>query len=126
MNVTQGGKEAVFGPLFCSERRQNEGPQFVIKGFRMTIFFETNLLLRRIFNCGGTLELMREPLLAGILSLLVPGLGQIYNGRIIVGIIWIVLTGFSWIGSAGLFGWVIHSIAAYCAYSYAKEFPVRT
>jgi len=25
---------------------------------------------------------MREPLLAGILSLLIPGIGQIYNGRI--------------------------------------------
>ncbi len=69
---------------------------------------------------------MREPLLAGILSLLIPGLGQIYNGRIIIGIIWLVLTGVSWIGSVGLFGWVIHLIAAGCAYSYAKEFPVRS
>ena len=68
---------------------------------------------------------MREPLLAGILSLLVPGLGQIYNGRIIIGIIWLILTGFSWIGSVGTLGWVIHLIAAWCAYSYAKEFPVR-
>lgn len=69
---------------------------------------------------------MREPLLAGILSLLVPGLGQIYNGRIIIGIIWLVLTGFSWIGSAGLLGWVVHLIAGWCAYSYAKDFPVRS
>ncbi len=68
---------------------------------------------------------MREPLLAGILSLLIPGLGQIYNGRIIIGIIWLVLTGVSWIGTAGLFGWVIHLIAAWCAYSYAKDYPVR-
>ncbi len=36
-----------------------------------------------------------------------------------------VLTGFSWIGSAGTLGWVIHLIAAVCAYSYAKEHPVR-
>ena len=28
---------------------------------------------------------MREPWIAGILSLLVPGVGQIYNGRILVG-----------------------------------------
>ncbi len=68
---------------------------------------------------------MREPILAGILSLLIPGLGQIYNGRIIIGIIWLLLTGFSWIGSAGLLGWVIHLFAAWCAYSYAKDFPVR-
>ena len=68
---------------------------------------------------------MREPLLAGILSLLIPGIGQIYNGRIIIGIIWLVLTGVSWIGSVGVFGWVVHLIAAWCAYSYAKENPIR-
>jgi TM2 domain-containing membrane protein YozV len=68
---------------------------------------------------------MREPLLAGILSLLVPGLGQIYNGRVLVGILWLVLTGFSWIGSAGTLGWIVHLIAAWCAYSYAKEHPIR-
>ena len=32
---------------------------------------------------------MRDPLLAGILSLLIPGIGQMYNGRIIIGIIWL-------------------------------------
>ena len=68
---------------------------------------------------------MREPLLAGFLSLLIPGVGQIYNGQIISGIIWLVLTGISWIGSVGLLGWVVHLIAAYFAYSYAKEHPVR-
>ena len=68
---------------------------------------------------------MREPLLAGFLSLLVPGLGQIYNGRILAGIIWLILTGVSWIGSAGTLGWIVHIIAAYFAYSYAKEHPVR-
>jgi TM2 domain-containing membrane protein YozV len=69
---------------------------------------------------------MREPLVAGLLSLLIPGVGQIYNGRILVGIIWLVLTGVSWIGSAGLFGWVVHLISAWCAYSYAKDNPVRS
>ena len=68
---------------------------------------------------------MREPLLAGILSLLIPGLGQIYNGRIIIGIIWLVITGFSWIGSVGFLGWIIHLVAGRCAYSYARDNPVR-
>ena len=68
---------------------------------------------------------MREPLLAGILSLLIPGLGQLYNGRIVIGIIWLVLTGVSWIGSAGMLGWVVHLIAAWCAYSFAKDNPIR-
>jgi len=69
---------------------------------------------------------MREPWIAGVLSLLIPGLGQIYNGRIIIGIIWLVFTGFSWIGSAGLLGWIAHLAAAWCAYSYAKDNPIRS
>lgn len=68
---------------------------------------------------------MREPLLAGILSFLIPGLGQIYNGRIIIGIIWLILTGATWIGSVGALGWVVHLIAAWCAYSFAKDNPIR-
>lgn len=67
----------------------------------------------------------RDPLLAGVLSFLVPGVGQLYNGRILAGILWLVLTGVSWIGSAGLLGWICHLIAAFTAYSYAKEHPVR-
>jgi TM2 domain-containing membrane protein YozV len=68
---------------------------------------------------------MRDPLIAGILSFLIPGLGQIYNGQILWGILWLVLTGVSWIGTAGLLGWVGHLLAAYFAYTYAKEHPVR-
>jgi len=68
---------------------------------------------------------MRDPFIAGILSFLIPGVGQIYNGRVIVGIIWLLLTGVSWIGSAGTLGWLVHFIAAWCAYSYAKDNPVR-
>ncbi len=68
---------------------------------------------------------MRDPFIAGLLSFLIPGLGQIYNGQVLWGILWLVLTGVSWIGSAGLLGWVVHLIAAYFAYNYAKEHPVR-
>jgi TM2 domain-containing membrane protein YozV len=68
---------------------------------------------------------MREPWIAGVLSLLIPGLGQIYNGRVIVGVIWLVFTGVSWIGSVGLLGIFVHLIAAWCAYSYAKDHPIR-
>ncbi|GIU82144.1 MAG: hypothetical protein D6687_08335 [Acidobacteria bacterium] len=68
---------------------------------------------------------MRDPIVAGILSFLIPGLGQIYNGRILVGLLWIILTGFSWIGTAGTFGWIVHIISAWCAYRYAKKNPVR-
>lgn len=68
---------------------------------------------------------MRDPFIAGILSLIVPGLGQIYNGRILAGIIWLFLALFFWGWTGGLLGWVFHIISAYCAYSYAKEHRVR-
>lgn len=68
---------------------------------------------------------MREPWIAGLLSFLVPGVGQIYNERIIIGILWLLLTGVSWIGSAGTLGWIVHLIAAWCALSFAKDHPVR-
>jgi len=68
---------------------------------------------------------MRDPFLAGILSLIVPGLGQFYNGRVLAGIVWLLLAIFVWGWTFGLFGWVFHLISAYCAYSYAKEHPIR-
>ncbi len=66
---------------------------------------------------------MRNPWIAAGLSLLIPGLGQIYNGRIIIGIIWLLVTGVSWVGSIGFLGWIVHLIAAWCAFSYAKDNP---
>jgi TM2 domain-containing membrane protein YozV len=68
---------------------------------------------------------MREPLVAGLLSLLIPGIGQIYNGQILWGVLWLILTGFSWIGSAGTLGWIAHILCAYFAYSYATKHRVR-
>jgi TM2 domain-containing membrane protein YozV len=59
--------------------------------------------------------------IAGVLSLLIPGVGQIYNGRVLVGILWLILTGFSWIGSAGILAIPVHIICAWCAYNYAKK-----
>lgn len=68
---------------------------------------------------------MRDPMLAGILSFLIPGMGQIYNGRILIGLIWLLVFGVSWIGSVGMLGWIVHIISGWCAYSYAKDHPVR-
>jgi TM2 domain-containing membrane protein YozV len=88
-------------------------------------FPEPNRIFKRIVMRRLKNFTMREPFIAGLLSFLIPGLGQIYNGRILVGIIWLLLTGVSWIGSAGTLGWIVHIIAAWCAYSYAKDNPVR-
>ena len=58
---------------------------------------------------------------AAVLSLLIPGVGQIYNGDFLRGIFWLIITPGFWIGTAGLFGWPFHLIAAYTAYQRAKN-----
>ena len=68
---------------------------------------------------------MRDPTLAAVLSLIIPGVGQLYNGRILAGILWLIITPGLWIGTGGLLGWVCHLTAAYTAYSYARDHRVR-
>jgi TM2 domain-containing membrane protein YozV len=68
---------------------------------------------------------MRDPVLAGILSFVIPGVGQLYNGQILWGIFWLIITPGFWVGSGGTLGWICHIIAGYLAYSYAKNHPVR-
>jgi TM2 domain-containing membrane protein YozV len=78
----------------------------------------------RISRPEGNNE-MRDPVTAGVLSFLIPGVGQLYNGRILAGILWLIITPGFWIGTGGTLGWVCHIIAAYTAYSYAKDHPIR-
>ena len=63
---------------------------------------------------------MNRPGNAALLSLIIPGIGQIYNGTFLRGIFWLIITPGFWIGSGGLLGWVCHLISAYTAYRYAK------
>jgi TM2 domain-containing membrane protein YozV len=93
---------------------RNDSPQTI----------EQTAAARRIFSRGG-FQTMRDPVLAGVLSLVIPGVGQLYNGRILAGILWLIFTPGFWIGTGGTLGWICHIIAAYTAYSYAKEHPVR-
>lgn len=62
-----------------------------------------------------------DPGVAAVLSFIVPGVGQIYNGKFLRGIFWLIVTPGFWIGSGGTLGWVCHVIAAYTAYSYARK-----
>lgn len=64
---------------------------------------------------------MRNPGLAAVLSVLIPGVGQIYNGDFLRGIFWLIVTPGLWIGSGGLLGWICHVIAAFTAYHRAKD-----
>jgi len=58
--------------------------------------------------------------LAAVLSLLIPGIGQIYNGDFLRGIFWLIVTPGLWIGSGGVLGWICHLIAAYTAHRRAR------
>lgn len=64
---------------------------------------------------------MPNPGTAAVLSLIVPGVGQIYNGTIWRGIFWLVITPGFWIGSGGLLGWIAHLASAWTAHRYAER-----
>ena len=59
--------------------------------------------------------------LPAVLSFIVPGVGQLYNGTFIRGLFWLIITPGFWIGSGGLLGWICHFVSAYTAHGYAKE-----
>ena len=63
-----------------------------------------------------TSESNHSPGLAAVLSLVVPGVGQIYNGRFFWGIVWLVITPGFWIGTGGLLGWICHLLSAWFAW----------
>ena len=62
----------------------------------------------------------KNPGVAAVLSAVIPGIGQFYNGDFLRGIFWLIVTPGFWIGTGGLFGWVCHVIAAYTAYRRAE------
>ncbi|MGW8283260.1 MAG: DUF5683 domain-containing protein [Gemmatimonadota bacterium] len=68
---------------------------------------------------------MRNPGTAAVLSLLIPGMGQLYNGKIWRALFWFIVTPGLWIGSGGLLGWICHVISAITAHNYARDNPHR-
>lgn len=62
-----------------------------------------------------------SPNVAALLSFVLPGAGQIYNGAFLRGILWLVFTPGLWIGSGGTLGWICHVASAYTAYRYAQR-----
>jgi TM2 domain-containing membrane protein YozV len=63
----------------------------------------------------------KNPGLAAVLSAILPGLGQFYNGDFLRGIFWLIVTPGLWIGSGGLLGWTCHVAAACTAYRRAQR-----
>ncbi|MGB3682553.1 MAG: hypothetical protein WA990_08700 [Rubrobacteraceae bacterium] len=72
---------------------------------------------------------MRSPLLAAILSLVVAGLGQIYNGQVFKGVVFIVLQIINGALTAVLIGWLLMPLvglwAVVDAYLVAKNANAR-
>jgi TM2 domain-containing membrane protein YozV len=58
----------------------------------------------------------RNPGTAAVLSFIVPGVGQFYNGDFLRGIFWLIVTPGFWITTGGLLGWVCHVLAAVTAH----------
>ena len=58
---------------------------------------------------------------AAVLSLIIPGVGQFYNGHFLRGLFWLIVTPGLWIGSGGFLGWICHIISAITAYNKAEE-----
>jgi TM2 domain-containing membrane protein YozV len=63
---------------------------------------------------------MKQPGTAAVLSLVIPGVGQIYNGDFLRGLFWLIVTPGLWIGSGGTLGWICHLIAAWTAHRRAQ------
>jgi TM2 domain-containing membrane protein YozV len=59
--------------------------------------------------------------IAAVLSFIVPGVGQIYNGDILRGLFWLIVTPGFWIGTGGTLGWACHLISAYTAHRRAQD-----
>ena len=68
---------------------------------------------------------MRNPGTAAVLSLLVPGVGHIYNGTFWRAIFWLIITPGFWIGTGGMLGWICHVVSAVTAHNYARANPHR-
>jgi TM2 domain-containing membrane protein YozV len=64
--------------------------------------------------------IQKDPGVAAVLSLIIPGVGQIYNGEFLRAAFWLIVTPGLWIGSGGLVGWICHLVAAGTAHQRAK------
>ena len=58
---------------------------------------------------------------SAVLSLIVPGAGQIYNGDFFRGAFWLLVTPGVWLGTGGTLGWACHLTSAYTAHRRATR-----
>ncbi len=67
------------------------------------------------------LLMMSKPGAAAVLSFVVPGVGQVYNGDFLRGAFWLIVTPGFWVGTGGMLGWACHLTSAYTAYKRAAR-----
>ena len=64
-----------------------------------------------------------SPGLAAVLSVLLPGLGHVYSGRLLAGLLWFLGTGLGYaLPLLHFVGFFVHVASVYYAYQAAKEF----
>jgi TM2 domain-containing membrane protein YozV len=68
---------------------------------------------------------MKNTGMAAVLSLIIPGVGQFYNGDFLRGVFWLIVTPGLWIGSGGTLGWIFHVMSAATAYHRAGYWNQR-
>lgn len=61
-----------------------------------------------------------SPGVAAVLSVLIPGLGQVYNGRLAAGAAWFIGTSFCY-WAVLLPGFIAHALCVWAAYDGAKD-----
>jgi TM2 domain-containing membrane protein YozV len=75
----------------------------------MTVY-EDEILVRRAPSPG----------VAAVLSVLLPGLGQVYSGRLLAGGLWFLFTGFAY-WAVLLPGFLAHALCIWSAYQSARR-----
>jgi TM2 domain-containing membrane protein YozV len=75
----------------------------------MTVY-EDEILVRRAPSPG----------IAAVLSVLLPGLGQVYSGRLLAGGLWFLVTGFAY-WAVLLPGFLAHALCIWSAYHSARR-----
>jgi TM2 domain-containing membrane protein YozV len=61
-----------------------------------------------------------SPGIAAVLSVLIPGLGQVYSGRLGAGAVWFLVTGFAY-WAILLPGFLAHALCVWSAYQSARD-----
>lgn len=72
--------------------------------------YEDEILVRRAPSPG----------IAAVLSVLLPGLGQVYAGRLLAGGLWFLATGFAY-WAVLLPGFLVHALCIWSAYHSARQ-----